>query len=60
MVECFTEKTIYPIMEKSTRWKFSPEFKAKGALDAFRERQSLEELARQYELHPTQITQWKK
>jgi transposase-like protein len=47
-------------MEKSTRRKFSPDFKAKVVLDAFRERRTLEDLARQYELHPNQITQWKK
>ncbi len=47
-------------MEKSTRRKFSPDFKAKVVLEALRERRSLEDLARQYELHPNQITQWKK
>ena len=47
-------------MEKGTRRKFSPEFKAKVVLEALRERRTIEDLARQYELHPNQITQWKK
>lgn len=47
-------------MEKGTRRKFSAEFKAKVVLEALRERRTIEDLARQYELHPNQITQWKK
>jgi transposase len=47
-------------MEQSSRRKFSPAFKAKVVLEALRERRTLEEIARQYELHPNQITQWKK
>lgn len=47
-------------MEKGTRRKFSPEFKANVVLEALRERRTVEDIARQYELHPNQITQWKK
>ena len=47
-------------MEHRTRRKFSPEFKAKVVLESLRERRTLEEIAQQFELHPTQITQWKK
>jgi transposase len=47
-------------MEKKSRRKFSAEFKAKVALEAIRERHTVEELARQYELHPTQINTWKR
>lgn len=49
-----------PTMEKKSRRKFSAEFKAKVALEAIRERHTVEELARKYELHPTQINTWKK
>lgn len=47
-------------MEKRSRRKFSSEFKAKVVLEALRERSTIEELARKYELHPTQINLWKK
>jgi transposase len=47
-------------MEKKSRRKFGAEFKAKVALEAIRERHTVEELARKYELHPTQINTWKR
>ena len=42
------------------RRKFSSEFKAKVALEVLKEKSSLEELAKKYELHPVQISTWKK
>jgi transposase-like protein len=45
---------------KKTRRKFSPAFKAKVAIAAIQERQTLQELSSKYEVHPNQITQWKK
>jgi putative transposase len=42
------------------RKKHSNEFKAKVALEAARGMHSLGELATRYEVHPTQIAQWKK
>ena len=44
---------------KRTRRKFTSEFKAKVALDALKERSTLAELAKKYELHPNQISKWK-
>jgi transposase len=44
---------------KSKR-KFTPEFKSKVALEALKERESITELAKKYELHPNQINDWKK
>ncbi len=41
------------------RRKFSKEFKAKVVLESLRERESLEVLAKKYELTPTQISTWK-
>jgi transposase-like protein len=44
---------------KKTRRKFTPEFKARVALEALKERNTLAELAKKYELHPNQISKWK-
>ena len=45
---------------KRTRRKFTPEFKARVALESLKERETLSELARRYEIHPNQISQWKR
>jgi transposase len=47
-------------MTKKSRRKFGADFKAKVILEALKERSSIEELAKKYELHPTQINTWKK
>jgi len=47
-------------MEKRSRRKFSAEFKTKVVLEALKEKYTIEELARKHELHPNQITIWKK
>lgn len=44
---------------KKTRRRFSAAFKAKVAIEALKERESLTELAKRFELHPKQISQWK-
>jgi len=49
---------ILKIMSK-TRRKFSKEFKTKVVLEALKERETLESLAKKYELQPTQISLWK-
>ena len=38
----------------------SPKFKAKVALAAFKGDKTIAELSRQFEVHPTQITSWRK
>jgi len=43
----------------TTRRKFSKEFKAKVVLEALKERETLESLAKKYELQPAQISLWK-
>ena len=45
---------------KKSRRKFSAKFKSKVALEALKERSTLQELSSKYELHPNQITAWKK
>jgi transposase len=47
-------------MEKRSRRKFSAEFKAKVVIEALKEKNTIEELSKKYELHPDQITIWKK
>jgi len=42
------------------RRKFSSSFKAKVVLEALRERETIEALSKRYELHPNQISAWKK
>ena len=43
----------------TTRRKFSKEFKAKVVLESLKERDTLEQLTKKYELQPTQISLWK-
>jgi len=45
---------------KRSRRKFSADFKAKVVIEALKERDTIETIARKYELHPNQITAWKK
>jgi len=47
-------------MSKQSRRKFTAEFKTKVVLESLKERSSIEELARKYEVHPTQINTWKR
>ena len=43
-----------------TRRRFSAEFKAKVALEAIRGERTISDLATKHQLHPKQITQWKR
>src|SRR5882724_7338418 len=45
---------------KQKRKQHSAGFKARVALEAVRAERTLNELAGQFELHPTQVMQWKK
>jgi len=42
------------------RRKFTTEFKAKVALEAIKGQVPIHELAKEYDVHPKQIAQWKK
>ena len=44
---------------RGKRRKFSAAFKAKVALEAFKERESLAELSERFEVHATMISKWK-
>jgi len=43
-----------------TRQRRSAQFKFQVALEALKEQKTLSQLASEYDVHPTQITQWKK
>lgn len=44
---------------KKTRRKFTGAFKAKVAIEALKERESLAELSKHFEVHPNIISKWK-
>lgn len=45
---------------KKVRRKYDASFKAKVAIEAIRERETLSELAAKYEVSPVMISRWKK
>jgi transposase len=45
---------------KKSRRKFTDSFKAKVAIEALKERETLTELAKRFEIHPNQISIWKR
>ena len=47
-------------MSRRERRKFTASFKAEVVVEALKERKTISELAQQYDLHPNQITTWKK
>ncbi len=42
------------------RRKYTSKFKTKVVLEALKERHSLAELSQKYQIHPTQISSWKR
>jgi transposase-like protein len=47
-------------MSKTSRRKFSADFKAKVCIEAIKEHDTIEALSKKFDLHPTQINLWKK
>ena len=45
---------------KKQRKNYSSEFKVKVALEAIKGQKTLNEIASKFEVHPNQVTQWKK
>jgi len=44
---------------KTSRRKFSGAFKAQVAIEALKERESMAELSKRFEIHPNMISKWK-
>ena len=47
-------------MSKKNRRKFSPEFKAQVGLEALKGIEPVHTIAARHEIHPVQVSQWKK
>ena len=47
-------------MKKNARKKHSPEFKAKVALSALREQETVAEIARRFQLNANMVQKWKR
>jgi len=45
---------------KAKRRKFTGAYKAQVAIEALKERKSLAELSKEYDVHPNMITKWKR
>jgi len=45
---------------KSQRKRYSADFKAKVALEALKGQKTINEVAAKFQVHPNQVTQWKK
>jgi putative transposase len=45
---------------KSQRKRYSAEFKARVALEALKAQKTINEIATRFQVHPNQVTQWKK
>jgi len=47
------------LVEMKRRKKYTSGFKTKVVLEVLQERDTIQELAKKYDLHPTQISTWK-
>ncbi len=45
---------------KAIRRRHDPEFKARVALEAIKEIKPVQKIAKEYEIHPAQVSEWKK
>jgi len=46
-------------MSKNQRRVFSPEFKAKVAMESIKEQLTIEEICKKFDIHPSQVNTWK-
>jgi len=45
---------------KAKRRRHDSAFKARVALEAMKEEKTIHQIAKEYDVHPTQVTEWKK
>ena len=45
---------------KATRRRHDPEFKARVALEALKGVKTIQQIAKDYDVHPVQVSEWKK
>lgn len=45
---------------KAKRKRYDSEFKARVALEALKGERTIQEIAKEYEVHPVQVSEWKK
>ena len=45
---------------KTSRRKFTANFKAKVSIEVLKERETIQQIAARYEVHPTQVSSWKR
>ena len=61
MVACpVRSKLRSQAMSEKNRKTFTAQFKAKVALEAIRGTRTVNEIAQEFGVHPTQVSQWKK
>jgi transposase-like protein len=49
-----------PLIMKSKRRRHDPEFKARVAIEALKNIKTASEIAKEFEIHPAQVSDWKK
>ena len=49
-----------PLIMKGKRRRHEPEFKARVAIEALKGVRTIQEIAKEYEIHPVQVSDWKK
>lgn len=49
-----------PLIMKGKRRRHEPEFKARVAIEALKGVKTIQEIAKEYEIHPVQVSDWKK
>ena len=45
---------------KAKRRRHEPEFKARVAIEALKNTRTIQEIAKEFEIHPVQVSEWKK